>query len=301
MSTRRLIGVALLAASFLAGRPLLGQELRVGASARHRLRYTTLLAGQYNPLGLQGELQVGYRRRLVESERLILSDTFAGAFASVRLNPAFARLGGGVELQPLAVLTLRALYEHRLYYGTFGMLQSFASPAEAYDETTLKARADGGASYAAHGHELTLQAVLRAKVGPIAFLDELGLVYYRMGLRAGDRVFYENFLDTLIPGDGFVLVNHLHLVFLHTRFLAGVRHTIVHALYPRGWGAENLNTPHHRLGPILGYLFRDLGPRLRQPTLILILNWWIDNRNRSPSANPYGVIAFQLSGDLWSR
>jgi hypothetical protein len=303
VSGRGLASLCLCAACAFSPASARGQILSQPDAARHRLRYASLLAVQYNPLGLQGELQVGYRYRLFDRPSLLLGDSYAGAFASTRINPAFTRIGAGLELQPVAVLALRAIYEHRLYYGAFGMLQSFESPAAVYDEETLKARADGGANYPGHGHELTLQAVLRAKLGPIAFLDDLSLIYFKMNLRTGDRVFYDNLLDALIPGDGFVLVNNGHLLYLHGSLVVGVRYTLVHALYPRDWlpGGDNPNTPNHRIGPMAAYVFRDWSPRARQPTLILIVNWWINNRYRSPSANPYGVLAFQLSGDLWSR
>jgi hypothetical protein len=272
--------------------------------ARHRIVYTSLTAGQWNPLGLQSDLTVGYRRRLFASSKLALADNFAGAMLIARLNPAYARLGGGLEVQPVTVLTVRFIYEHYLFFGSARMLQSFAGPLEPYDDDTMRRRADAGESYATHGAQLALQVVLRARVGPVAVLDDFSVAYHRMSLRGGDRVFYLNYFDTLTPNRGLLLTNHAHLVLLWRSLIVGARHTLVHAMYPEEWleGNPNPNTPNHRLGPIVAWTFRDLGPRLGQPMLVGILSWWIGNRNRSGAGDGlYAVLAFQLSGDLWSR
>jgi hypothetical protein len=298
-------GAAIVLLVLSLGAPARAQLQLAAPAARHRLLYTSLTAAQWNPLGLQSDLFAGYRYRLFESHRLVLLDTFVGGMLIARLNPAFARLGAGLELQPVTPLTLRALYEHRLYFGTAKMLQSFQSPYDAHDDDELSRRADAGENYAGHGHQITLQAVLRAKAGPVALLDQLDVVYFDMSLRGNDRLFYVNLFDTLCPRDGFVLANHGHLVYL-TGFglIAGVRYTLVHAFYPEAWIPDgNPNTPTHRIGPIVAYTFKGRGQRFSAPTLILILNWWVGSRYRSGAAVsqalPYGVVAFQFSGDLW--
>ena len=66
----------------------------------------------------------------------------------------------------------------------------------------------------------------------------------------------------------------------------------------------NINTPNHRVGPMIAYVFRSRNPRFSQPMLALIVNWWINNRYRSgqavSNALPYGAVAFQFNGTLWS-
>jgi hypothetical protein len=130
-----------------------------------------------------------------------------------------------------------------------------------------------------------------------------------MDLRRGDRLFYDAFFDVLIPGRGWVLVNHAHLVYLLTsyRLILGARYTVVHALYPSEWlaGRANPNTPTHRVGPLVAYTFRSSSRTFQRPTLVLFLNWWIKNRYRTGQhvhqAAPYAVAALIFSGDIWSR
>jgi hypothetical protein len=271
--------------------------------------FNCLTGAQWNPLGLQVDLKSGYRYRLFDSQSPLLRDTFVGAKMILRANAAFVRVGFGVELQPLAVLTLRADVEHRGYFGSVGMIQSYDGPYAPHDEETASAAAKAGANYATTGHQITLQAVFRAKAGPVAVLNELELHHYRMALRPGDRVFYDRFLDTLVPGMGWALINHAHLLYLTDfRLVLGLRYTLVQALYPEGWldpGRGNPNTPNHKVGPLVGYVFGDHGPLFRRPMLVLVLNWWLRSRYRTgkpvSQAIPYGVVAFQFSGEIWSK
>lgn len=278
---------------------------------RHKVMFRSLTAAQWNPLGLQSDLVLGYRLRLVKSESLLFRDTFAGGRMIVRLNPAFVRLGAGLALQPMAALTLCARWEHRLYFGSVKMLQSFGRVDDEYHEDEIARRADLDLNYAGNGHQVTLQAVLRAKLGPVALVNDFNMVYFDMDLRQGDKAFYVNMFDTLAPGKGWVLVNHGHLLYLLTRFnlVFGVRYSLVQALYSDALlaasGGDNPNSPNHRIGPMVAYQFKGIGKRFRQPTLVLILNWWINNRYRSGQrvhqGVPYGAVAFQFTGDLWSK
>jgi hypothetical protein len=280
-----------------------------GTGARHRFLYTNLTAGQYNPLGLQTDLLTGYRYRLFTSDSPILRDTFVGVRQILRLNPAFTRIGALVEVQPAAVVTLRLHYEHRDYFGTARMLQSYPDPYAEYDDATAARRADAGLNYSGHGHQLWLQLTLRAKVGPVALLNETEAHYFRMGLRDGDHAFYDAFFDALVPARGWVLANHAHLVVLVGRHLVvGVRYTVVHALYPEGELAPalgNPNTPNHKIGPVVAYVLPSRGRYFRSPTIIAVANWWLRSRYRTGArvsqAIPYAILAFQFSGELWSK
>ncbi|PIE19867.1 MAG: hypothetical protein CSA65_00645 [Proteobacteria bacterium] len=285
----------------------------VGLPPKQQLLFTSLTAGVWNPWGAQTDLIVHYRRRLWDSKKLLFGVSHVGAKLITRVNPAYVRVGFGVELQPLAVLTLRANYEHRGYFGTVGMLQSWPSPRAEHDDDTRSERKRGGASYITSGHQLTAQAIVRAKVGPIAILNEFALHYFRLDLRPGDKVFYEAFYDTLTPGKGSVLINNAHLLYISSfGLIAGVRYTVVHAFYPDDWLrdasgrlVENPNTPNHKIGPIIGYTFKSSSKSFRAPTILLVLNWWLESRYRAgqqvSQALPYGIIAFTFSGDIWRQ
>lgn len=281
----------------------------VGGSAEHLVHYQSLTAIQWNPLGIQSDLTVGYRYRLYSAHHRAFADNFLGSAVVLRLNPAFIRLGGGLEVQPLTVLTLRVLYEHRAYFGSSGMLQSFPSAASEHSDLDLRRRsAVQGLNYPGTGHQVTLQAVLKAAVGPVAVLDDFAYLHFDMDLWRGDQVWYEALSDTLVPARGGVIQNSAHLLYLHSpRWILGVRYTLIHALYSdeAQGGDGNPNTPTHRLGPMLVHVFDGSGKGFQAPTLIVFCNWWIQHRYRTGEAVhpaiPYGVIALQFTGDLWSK
>jgi len=283
----------------------------VGGEHQHKIHYRNLTALQWNPLGIQSDLVLGYRYRLFRSPSLALRDNFIGPAFIFRLNPAFLRIGVALEVQPLTVLTLRASYEHRAYFGSVGMMQSFSDPGAEHHDLEMRQRGQEDENYTGTGHQFILQAVLKGKLGPIAFLNDFAYHHFEMNLRGDDRVFYVSLFDTLAPGSGGVLINSAHLFYAtKVGWLFGVRYTVTEALYSdedmtAGGLSENPNTPAHRIGPMICYMFRDRGKDLRSPTLIFFLNWWIKHRYRAgqqvPQAVPYGVLAFQFTGDLWTK
>ena len=97
-----------------------------------RVYFTTLNVVRYNPLGLESQNRLVYQKRLFDSPSLLLRDTYASAGASLRLSPAFFKLGPVVELQPLAIFNVRAGYE----YVQFSRTRTPSSPTT----TTCAAR-----------------------------------------------------------------------------------------------------------------------------------------------------------------
>lgn len=70
---------------------------------------------------------------------------------------------------------------------------------------------------------------------------------------------------------------------------------------------ENLNNMH-RVGPFAGYTFKiDDGASFNNPTVFILIQWWLQNRNRTGTANnPDGIsqalpligAGFQMTGDF---
>ena len=283
----------------------------IGGDKQHRIHYQSLTALQWNPLGIQSDLWLGYRYRLFSHDNPAFRDNFIGPAFIFRINPAFLRIGAALELQPLTVLTLRAQYEHRAYFGSAGMMQSSPSPASDHSDAEMRRRGLAEQNYNGTGHQFILQAVLRAKVGPIAILNDFAYHHFEMNLWRDDRVFYVSLFDTVAPGSGGVLNNSAHLFWVTDHgWLFGARYTVTEALYSdedlaAGGLSENPNTPSHRLGPMICYVFQGRGADWKNPTLVFILNWWIKHRYRAGQAVnqavPYGVLAFQFNGDLWTK
>lgn len=284
------------------------------APPRHRLVYSNLLAGRYNPLGLVEKFNIGYRLKLWDRPGVLFKDTYLALLASGTLSPAFGLAGARLEVKPLAVLSLWAEYQYFGTFGTFGILQSFPSPSAEHSDTRLDQNDELDRDYSAGGHELTLGGRAQAKLWKIAVRDTLNIFYNDIDLRDGDTVYYHQTHDALVPNKGWTLMNEADLIFLFDFGLVlGVRYTLIHALYSDdhygpGEPPSNRNTPTHRVGPLAAYtFFKDPGAAWDAPSLILMIQWWAKHRYRTGADShggiPLMVLALHFKGDLlsWGR
>ncbi|MCS6915532.1 MAG: hypothetical protein RMK29_00505 [Myxococcales bacterium] len=329
------------APSLLRGTSVSHTGGQVVLAPQWRFVLNNLLVLRMNPVGLEDQMRIGLQVRLSNSTSRLLRDTFIFLGLVPRFNPAFIKFGPALEIQPLSIFNLRLTGEYIGFFSTFGFLQSFPSPSDEYDDGLLancagpspdmlrqcRFRDTQGAeatalerrNYATSGFHLMIEPLLQAKLGPIALRNKLAFEYWYMAVRAGDTVFYDMTLDTLVPANGWILANDLDLLYV-SRFglVAGVRYSVVHPFYfgqdyRPGEDTTVNDNGHQRLGPILAYTFFDRGfTRFNKPTLLLIVNWYLDHRYRLgqvPSAilpntfvqsagMPYLVLGFSFQSDL---
>jgi hypothetical protein len=273
-----------------------------------RIAIASLLAVRYNPLGLEEQLRIGLQKRLYNNEKLAMRDNFVFFGLSTKLSPAFIKVGPSLDIQPMAMLNLRFTAEVMGWFGSFGYLQSFGSPQDNYSDSTITRLKDAGSNYVAAGAHFTIEPLVQAKFGPIVLRNRLSVEYWRMSVRAGDTVFYDPTLDTLIPANGWLINDDIDLLYVSKkRFVVGIRYSVVMPIYSatdfRAGEVQEHDNGHHRLGPLLAYTFFDRGyTRFNKPSLILILNWYADHRWRNGAdvhpGIPYLVLAFAFTSDL---
>ncbi len=278
------------------------------------VHYRSLTAARVNPLGLVSFLEMTGRRRLYSSEETILTQNYAGIGITGGLSPAWGRVGVIAEVQPLSILRLYASYELVGYFSSFNLFASFPSATSEFSDTVIRQRTSqpGLGSYATYGAQLTLGGTLQMKIGPIAVRDLFRVAQVSFGMQRGDRVFYDQITDMLVPNDGWFLVNDVDVLALFDVGLAiGARWTYSHPFYtatsyaPTDDPSHAPNNDIHRLGLIAAYTFEDNhGARFDRPTLILIAQWHLVHRYRTGAdvnvAAPYTALAFQFTGDLLS-
>ncbi|HWB79319.1 MAG TPA: hypothetical protein VG755_30365 [Nannocystaceae bacterium] len=291
---------------------------------RHRFVYKNLTALRYNPLGLVNEFQFGWRVQLIDKNTTLFKDSYFALKAHTFLNPAFGRVGPMLELQPLAILNLQAIYNAVGYFKTFDQLQSFQSPNASYSDTDLDKRTNR--RYPGLGHYVTLAALVQAKVGRFAVRDNIKFYYAYFHLMRDpvthrqDTVYYDQTLDILQPNKGWVATNDLDAIYLFDFGLKlGARYTLTHAfytngMYPAGESTANRNSPTHRVGPAILYSppkwHKKAAKRTKlsrkrwyNPTAILLVQWWVQHRWRTgedvSAGIPYFVLGFAFEGDFW--
>ena len=273
-----------------------------------RVVLNSLTIVRWNPLGLEEQIRFGYQRRLYDSEQAVSRDNFVFLGLTPKINPAYIKAGPALELQPLSVMNLRFTAEYISFFSTFGMLQSMPGPAADYSDTTLAREKDAKQNYATGGAHLMTELLLQAKVGKVAVRNRFALEYWKMNLRAGDRVWYDATLDTLVPGDGWVAADDADVLYQPGNGLTvGVRYSFVEPLYASAdFRPEELpagGNGHHRVGPLVAYtFFEDAYSRFSNPSILLIANWYLVHRWRTGAdvsrAVPYLILGFAFQSDF---
>jgi len=277
------------------------------------LAYQNLTALRVNPLGLVDLAELTFRRRLYGSESDALTQNYVGLGLASGLSPAWGRVGALVEFQPLTLLRLWASFELIGTFGSFDLMASFPSADADFSDTAIEDRAqdDATAAYATTGTQINLGANLQAKVGPVAMRSLFRAFRASFDLREGDRVFYDQLFDALVPNEGWTLLNDLDALWVSSFGLtAGLRWSVAEPLYDddRHYapGTDVDRAPSntiHRLGVLAAYtLSKDPGGRLDAATAVLIAQWHLVHRWRTgedvSGALPYVAVAMQLRGNL---
>ncbi len=272
----------------------------VGAPPQHRVLYNAATVLRYNPLGLQVQGKLAYQYKLYDSDSLLFRTGYVGAFFEPIISPALARVGVGVEAEPIAVLQLGAKAEWLQFYGTFNHLQSFPGADVDWSDSAVERAADASRDYAPGGWQANIFAVLRARVGPLVLRSRLTAMTADMDLRSGDTTWYDPYFDVLQPDGGWTLVNDADLLLMlkDERLIVGLRHNTTHALHDEG-GFDATQ----RLGPLVAYRFYDEpDSTLNRPTIFLLLNWYLSHPFRTgedtSQAIPYVALGFAVSGEI---
>lgn len=254
---------------------------------------------RYNPLGLESQNRLMLERRLIDSDSVLFSNTFSAAGLNLKVNPAFVKVGPTIELQPIALLNLRATYEYMQFFGTFDYLQSWAEPLDTMVLSDEAQDASADEAYITSGHHVFGEAMVMAKGGPVVIRSKFALEYWKMDIEEGDVAWYDATLDTFVPGEGLVWTNDTDLLYMKDKLTAGVRFTGIWPQLDEFELAKVSAAPaHKRVGPLVAYrLHEETDRALTKPTVLGILGWYVDHPTRG-GALPYILVGFGFGKDF---
>jgi hypothetical protein len=290
---------------------------------KHSIQYSSLLAPRINPLGLEERLWIGYQYRLYNKDKTILNGSNLAVFFRPIINPAVALVGATVQVQPAAVLRLRATYSYVQWFGTFQFVQSYESPYDDYSETRIDEQSNIGTNYVTNAQQVELEALVQAKVKSVVFRSAtFGIYNHYANLRGDDDILYDPRFELFVPAQGWMLANDTDLLYLlefkrgkraakKASMVMGARATTLMPffkddVYEEGDVVKNPVGPQLRLGPAVGYTWFDRPEKkFNKPTLLLLSQWNILHRWRTGrdviTAYPTIIIAFAFSGQLWGK
>ena len=280
---------------------------------RHRIVYSNTVIARFNPLGVEERPSFMYHRRLTRRTGKLFDDTRFGIGLTPTFAPSIIRLGGVMELVPLAILHLKAGYYFISYFGSQEFkAHAFDSPNDDFSHETIKARSEAKQGISTYGGQAELSALLQVKFGPIALRNELTFFNNRIKLPGANDVYYDLRHDIMAPARGWFLGNDADLLYINPklRLTAGVRGTYFHMFYPDSvyepGDVKSTNNDHARVGPVLAYSFKDRPKRrFMRPTIYLVAQWWVKHRYRTGQevhqGIPLVVLGFSFTGELWRR
>jgi hypothetical protein len=155
------------------------------------------LVGAYNKLGALASLNLGYQQRLYESQSLAFAENYWGVALQTKLSPAFALNGGILEIAPATFFRLTVGYHLVTYFGTFNSLKTFDDCSGQLAKEDPRCDFDLPISpvfgnEADYGHRAFVAVGLRAKVGPVALLENASVErsWFREDWDAGPQKAY---------------------------------------------------------------------------------------------------------------
>lgn len=271
-----------------------------------RWRWSNTAYAQLNPRGLHDEIRLTLRNPLSDEPTPLTGSVaaFIGLGFGGGLRPEV-----GVELQPIAPLSLGVSYLPTYYPSFIGAARSYPSPHSEYDSGVFSAPREGpSGKQSIFAHQLLLSASLRWKAGWVVGRIAVQATRFWADLPSGDRVFYDPTYDVLVDGQGWAAQNDVDLgVQLSPAWIVGVRYTLVlawyrDAAYVPGEPRNNPNTPMTRLGPALRWAFFAKETGAECGSVFLLAQWYVVHRYRTGEAVSGAVpllgLGFTLTGGL---
>lgn len=269
---------------------------------KNRLWYSNASFLRVNPLGLINVHRLGWRHRLSTKDSILFQDTYVFVGGGAIVTPAWARIGGYAEVQPLAILRAFTEISAVGYYGTFDQILTWDDQDAAFDDASIAERGDAGEASGKLGYTMTFGGTLRAKVGPIAVRTTAQVSSINLDLDADNLYFYDQYWDRLAPDGGWMVLNDFDILFVKDKLRLGARHTFSDTLDGNG-GDTTGAMAQHRVGPLFAWQFKDKKPgtKFNQPTVFVIAQWWLQHPYRTgekqPQALPLIAAGFAFNGD----
>ena len=299
-SSHTALRVVAIAVTLTIATPALAQPRATG------WRWSNTAYAQLDPRALHDEFRVTVRMPLSEEQTPLTGSlaAFVGLGIGGGLRPEV-----GLELQPIAPLSLAVAYRPTYYPSFIGAARSYPSPLSEYDSGVFSSPRDGpSGKQSIFAHQLFLSASLLWKadwvVGRIAVQASRSWA----NLPSGDRVFYDPAYDVVVDAGGWAAQTDVDLgVQLSPAVIVGLRHTLTiawyrDAAYAPGESHDNPNTPISRIGPAVRWAFFDRATGAERGSIFLLAQWYVAHRYRTgeavSGAIPLLGLGFTLTGGL---
>ena len=278
--------------------------------------YQSMAALRYNPLGLQDEFFIGYKKKLYKQPKneLLFGKSYWWAGLIGRASPQFVNGGFFVKALPIAILELQASYTRVQALTEAAKLPDFFTQGtrDAVASTRSSRVPDG--NIITNGWQASLQARLQAKVGNIAIRTTNLFRYFDLnneGSAIKEDLFYDQTLDLVTPLQSWVYQNDTDLLYADSNkpWVVGARYTFSKSLASTDDPliAADKIYDIQRAGFLFAWKFAapmtaDGLEAKKRHALIVLSQWHLDHEFRTGDsmnqAIPYFAIVYSLAGRI---
>jgi len=269
---------------------------------RHQMHYKAVVGLRSNPDGAGIDGRIGYRYRLFNSDSMLLEDCFIGVYATPTITPDRAGGGGRVWFKPIAMFEAWVQADKMRWFGTFGSIQSFPNSSAETTVANMEAGDDAGLNYPANGTMLDIGYALQAKVGKIAIRSEMDHIYTDLDLENGDKTYYDNRHDLLMPNRGWIGKNDTYVLYVSEKsWILGANSSVLKVNFnPDCYGFDR-SIVTWRTGPMVALGLKTKNERFwKKPAVLGFVNFWAVHPYRAgqevPVMQPYFAVALKFEG-----
>lgn len=275
--------------------------------------YSNMLALRYNPLGLQDEFYVGYKKTLYDlpQDNLLFGKSYWWAGAVTRMSPQFLLSGLFFRTSPIAVLELQGVFSRVIGLTQAADLPSYYTAGTLDAVASTQSPRNSSGLIISDGWQGSLQARVQAKVGHIAIRSTNLFRYFDLSSDGAEShdLFYDQTLDLVTPLKSWVYQCDNDLLYADSNrpWVVGARHTYASSLSEPKSSEVNAESIYsiHRAGLLFAWKFEapmtESGLEAKkQHALIVLSQWHLEHSYRTGqsmnSAIPYFAVVYSLSG-----
>lgn len=256
-----------------------------------------IFESRFVPIGAAIRSDVTWRVPLWrEHDHLLLNGTYVEAGFTGQLSPGSAHPGLMLKVAPIAPLELRVQGQQLRYFGNFGSLAEYEGLDADWSPDQRREAWDRGLGRHETGYKFSLEAVLKAKAGPMVALVEAKHMWVGIPDVARGNAWYESSSDLLVAREDVIQTLNANLLYLWFGNPSGDEFLMTGVRY-EGWRTDE--TAEHRQFVTLAGLYRPGWAALREEHLTFagLLGVYVDDPYRV--GEPYiGVLAsVTLDGD----